>query len=37
MKKYIFSMLAMSVLFAGCEKDNFKTDIPKNVYVAGVR
>jgi len=35
MKKYIISMLAMTVLYTGCEKDNFKPDIPKNVYVAG--
>jgi hypothetical protein len=37
MKKSIFSMLAVTVLFTGCEKDNSKPDIPKNVYVAGVK
>ena len=40
MKKVFFSMLAVTVLLTSCEKDNFdnfKPDIPKNVYVAGVK
>ena len=36
MKKSIFSMLALTVLFTSCEKDNFKPDIPNNVYVVGI-
>ena len=37
MKKSILGILAVTVLFTCCEKDNFKSDIPKNVYVAGVK